>query len=546
MNNDLLKVMIVDDEELVRGLLKISVDWNEMGMVITGEASSGAEALKMIEDNMPDIIFTDVCMPFMDGLELSRQVIEKYPQIKIVVLTAYEEFDYAKKGIKVGLADFLLKPINGNEIKKVALNLRSRIEKERQHTEDYNSLKKRLAESYPVLLERFFNELLHNAIASAEIEEKLNYFSLDPASGYHRIAVLEAANSIVGGGAGEEGRIILDMQCAEMIRRYFKDDPEMHIFLDLSLRIVIFCSNPDADLVKCCEQIKVMLLDSLKCYISIGIGNACMQWKDAGVSYKEACDALGCRVFTGWNQVIDFNEISCDDKKTVIKNMDTDRIGMYVKSGAGEKAAELVDEIFNEIHPAKSINVEQIRMISANMIFSIINSMNEIGIHYSEVFGQEALPFNKAFLIDNLPDARKYTRGIAIKAANAIRHMRSKKENNTIRDIMKYMGQHLAEADLSLAAVAGRYYKNPSYLSRIFKQETGQNFIEYLTKLRMEKAMELLAGTDLKAYEIAEKVGIQDPNYFSMCFKKYTGMSINVYRKQIKTYKKLPAENGEQ
>lgn len=535
MDSDFLKVMIVDDEEPVRGLFKIALDWDAMGMEVAGEASSASQALSMLEDIMPDIIFTDICMPFMDGLEFSRLVVERYPHIKIVVLTAYEEFDYAKKGIKAGLSDFLLKPINSGEIKKTALNVKEKINRERQHTEEYNSLKKRLDESYAYLLERFLNELVHNSLSSEVLEEKLAYFSFDPALKYHRVAVIEAVRTDINRRAGEEDRLILGMQCSEMVKLYFKGDAGLYVFFDINRRITVLNLRPEVDLAECAEQIKSMLINRLKCYASIGVGSACAGWKDVGASYKEACDALEYRIIAGWNQVIDFSEIDCGREKTAIRNADTGRIGMYVKSGAGEKAAGLIDDIFENIHTSRDINVEEIRTVSANTISSILTALNEIGLNYAEVFDPGLLPYNSIFRIDNLPEAREYVKGIALEAADAVRRLRAKKENSTIFVIMEYMREHLAEPDLTLAAVAGRFYKNPSYLSRIFKQETGQNFIEYLTKIRMEKAIEFLNGTGMRSYEIAEAVGIQDPNYFSMCFKKFAGMSVNDYKKNVRT-----------
>lgn len=135
MDTDTLKVMIVDDEEIAREFLRICIDWNQVGMNIICEASGGSEAIDMIEKYNPDIIFTDIHMQFMDGLELSKIVSDMYPHIRIVILTAYKEFDYARKGIEIGVSDFLLKPINKVEVLKIALSIKEEIEEEKKALE---------------------------------------------------------------------------------------------------------------------------------------------------------------------------------------------------------------------------------------------------------------------------------------------------------------------------------------------------------------------------------------------------------------------------
>ena len=160
MTDDALKVILVDDEHLVRDLLKNCIKWDDIGMKVAGEASNAHEALDLIEMLMPDIIIADIHMPFIDGIEFSRIVIEKYPHIKILILTGYEEFEYAQKCVKVGVADFLLKPINDDEIIKALLKIKEKINEERNYRNEYDQLKVQLEESLPYLKEKFLNELL--------------------------------------------------------------------------------------------------------------------------------------------------------------------------------------------------------------------------------------------------------------------------------------------------------------------------------------------------------------------------------------------------
>ena len=143
----------------------------------------------------PDVIFTDICMPYMDGIEFGKIVFEKYPSIKIIILTGYEEFEYAKRSIKIGIADFLLKPINDDEIRKVAINIKEKIEAEKNHRAEYNRLKKQLEESMPYLKERLLNELIQNNLENDDMKQRLDYFNIKFDGDNFQIALIEASHA---------------------------------------------------------------------------------------------------------------------------------------------------------------------------------------------------------------------------------------------------------------------------------------------------------------------------------------------------------------
>ena len=278
MTDCLLKVMLVDDEENERNLLKVCINWAEIGMEIAGEASSGREALDLLDEINPDIIITDIRMPFMDGLEFSRIVVESYPYIKVVVLTAHEEFEYAKEGIKVGVADFLLKPIKRTEIKMALINLKNKIEEERLHKNEYDELRKQLEDSFPFLKEKFLNELLLSSIPIEEMQNKFSYFSVMDFGNHVQIALIEPDHSEPN--ITEEKKVLLIMKCTEIVKQYFKEDESIEVFVDNSQRIVVLSGCREIELVECCEQIKAMIINRLKSYVSIGVGSVHKGIKD--------------------------------------------------------------------------------------------------------------------------------------------------------------------------------------------------------------------------------------------------------------------------
>ncbi|MEN6316879.1 MAG: response regulator [Clostridiaceae bacterium] len=533
MPEDLLKVVIVDDEHLVRNLLKNCIDWKEIGYEIAGEASHAQEALELVEKVSPDVIFTDICMPYIDGIEFARIVTEKYPLLKIVILTGYEEFEYAKRSIKIGISDFLLKPVNDDEIRKVALNIRKKIESEKNHQAENDRLREHLEENMPYLMEKLLNELVQYNLENEDLRRRLDYFRMKINPGWIQVAIIEVFYPETGTEIGEEEKLLLRMQSVQMIRRYFKEDTQIHIFCDNSQRIVILNSDSEIELIDCLEELKALFINSLKCYVCMGVGNLYHALDKARLSYKEACNALDYKVITGKNQIIHYCDINFQmADQYQIQNEQIESLEFFLKAGMEAKAIELLDSIFNENNLGQRADIDTLRAIASNIVSVVLNVTTKIGIRISDVFINNTQPFDKVFKLDTLPDVKGYLKNLITSAINTIGRIQNKKVNQAVRQVVDYLQENLSNSELSLTNTARVFYMNASYLSRIFKQETGQTFIEYLTKERMEKAISLMKETDLKAYQIAEKVGIVDPHYFGICFKKFTGMSVNDFKRE--------------
>ncbi len=402
MNNGFLKVMIVDDEPLVRDLLRKCVKWTDLGMQIIGEAASAQQALELIAKLTPDIVFTDICMPSMDGIELAEVIVAKYPRTKVVIVTGYEDFEYARRSIKAGVADYILKPINDDEITKVALKVKSLMEEEKTQFTEYCLLKEKLQESLPFLKEKFFHELLVRDFEAAELEKRLRGYNIPDMTASFRVGVVEP--SADQNFTSEEKRAF-QIECYELIHQHFADESRVTVFLDDHQRTVLIHHGNPEEAGDCREGTKELLFSRLPGRICIGESQPHRGLENVRLSYHEACNALQSN--------------ACKNNK-----------------------------------PSK-----------------------------------------------------------------------------IIQDVQHYLNEHYRDPELSLGTVAKSFYMNPSYLSRVFRQEVHQTFVEYLTDIRMKKAMYLFKNTDLKAYQVAEAVGITDPHYFGICFKKYTGSSVCDYKR---------------
>ncbi len=220
----MFKVIIADDEEPARKMLITAADWQALNMEIIAEAVSGQDALSIMEEQLPDILFTDIKMPYMDGMELCHIVTRKYPHIKIVITTAFKDFDYAHQCISLGVSHFLLKPINRSDLVSTLLKLREQIESEKQQWFEFDHLKKILKKNYSFLRERFLLEFCENSTRSASTEQQIAYYFPEGIPSYIQVTLLKSHASHAG-DLTEEERLLQDMKNLEFIKKYLEGQP---------------------------------------------------------------------------------------------------------------------------------------------------------------------------------------------------------------------------------------------------------------------------------------------------------------------------------
>lgn len=257
-----LKVLIVDDEPIARKFLRVCIDWEAAGYTISAEAGGGAEALDLMEVDTPDIVFADIQMPFMDGLTFSRIVAKQYPQVKIVILTAHQNFTYAKESVGIGVQDFLLKPINRDEVQTLVAHLREDILAEKQHWREFGALKQKVQENQEYLKEKLLTELLTRSYDVRNLTQKLRIFYPDGIPEQFQAAIFEPSDS----RESEETKLLLRMKMAEF--------------------------------AQLCEQVQTLLSAKLDIPISVGIGGCYAGAALMSRTYREATPMQWTSIFS--------------------------------------------------------------------------------------------------------------------------------------------------------------------------------------------------------------------------------------------------------
>lgn len=524
-----LKVMIADDEELARKMLAASIDWDAFHMELTAEAVSGQDALALMEEQVPDILFTDIRMPYMDGMELCRIAAGKYPHIKIVILTAFKDFEYAHQSISLGVSYFLLKPINRRELKQIVMKLHEQIEAEKNQWLEFDHLKKILQKNFTSIRESFLVEFCESSTHSSLGEKQLRYYYPDGIPSYIQITLLTAHSPHVA-ELTEEERILQDMKNLEFIKNFIKNNTAVEILSDQKHHLMLICYSPQIQMVPLCEQIQRSIYQVSGHEILFGVGNSYYDFYRAADSYNEALEALKYSLHTQRPIIIYQNDLRVQGSVWHPSQAMIDDIKFYIKAGLTDSVQKQLPILYQD-DAGNMLSLEHARMLSITLLSSAVNVANDIGIPLTELSSKDSSSYIQILLEPSSSGLKDQTVSFLVRLTAQIEAYRTSRSKSVLWEVLGYIQKEVTNPQLSLGYVADAFHMNDSYLSRIFKKELGFNFSKYLNRLRMEKAIELLNTTDLKAYQIAEAVGIPDAYYFSNCFKKYTGQSIREYRK---------------
>jgi len=523
-----ITAIAVDDEVNTRKLLQVLLNWEELGITFVGEANNGNEALDLVEYMKPDIVFTDINMPYMDGLELAGKIKDQDPFTKVVILTAYPEFEYAKKSVKLGVHDFLLKPIQPGTLRKLAIELKENIQRETAHWNEFRKLKTELHENNHELKEKFLMDLLVGRSSLEHLNRRYEYLYGAPSASSYSAAVLGVGTE----KEDDENNLIPGIGCLRVVEYLIRERETVEVIHDYGGKVVILNQGDTNELEFIGEQAIRAIKDKLGYHATVGVGSAYGSLVRVKDSYREALDALRYGQLFGGGQVISFGEeIRVVDQTMDVKLNEIEEIVFYVKAGFKEQAVQMVGKLFQSMADTRRATIEQAYSHGIHFISLLGIALSELGFAQLRSRMLNGALYTRLFGCRTFNEIQVLITELTEEAADYIKGVRNRKSNQMIDDVVTYLADHFSNPDLSLTSVSQHFHLNASYLSRIFKEEQGQSFTEYLLKLRMDESLKLLNSTNMKAYQIAEKVGIMDPYYFSHRFKKVVGVSVQEYKR---------------
>lgn len=518
----MIKLLIVDDERLVRELIQLSVNWEEIGFSIVGTAATAEEGIEKVDELKPDVVFTDVRMPGQTGLDLARMIVDKYPTIKVVVISGYDEFAYVNEGLKIGIFDYLLKPIAEDALRDIGFKVRDAILAQRKHNEEFEHYKKEFELNYNEIKEKAISRLVYSSEAEL-VAENLKVFHIELNEDTFQAAVLEYGQGIE---YETEKELLEALQIREIADNFFAAYDHIFLFERSYPHIVIINNQKDVDFNRLCQEVCRLAAETVSAQVYIGIGSFYKNLWQLSISYREAKSALKYSFTKQNGKCIYFQEILKNQHPQVsVHDVVIKNYSDYIRQGMINEAQEVLTDIYQNA-ANQNMTKDQAVFMTINLIIETYTAAKELKIDLDSIEKIRTKIVADVLAMTDLLEMEKRILSLLEQLFEAFRKDHEAINANVVTNIEEYIQTHYEESDLSLARIAEIFYMNPNYLSRAFKKKTGKTFREYLLDYRMEKAVLLLRQTSLKGYEVADKVGIQDPNYFSVCFKKKFGYSV--------------------
>lgn len=534
------KVLLVDDEDLIREAISKKLNWESMGYTLEGLCKNGKEAIEFIDKNPIDLLITDICMPYVDGLELSKYVYEEHPDVKIIILSGYNDFDYAKNAMKYRVLEYILKPVTFSELSEILINLKENFKEEEVKQASMDKLKDEYKKNIPILRVRYLNQLVQGQQKESEEEElrkRLKAFDINIYGNYYKVAVVEEeAEEFISNNNGLKADLpaFIIYNIIEEIVRTKNIGLTFQNLYNKTVIIFIGANKGELDhrIEETFEEAKNILKGYYEINIAFGLGKVVENLCNLKISYQGGESVLEYRFLFGSDVLLDIRNFSKGKQDNEVDfSASISKLVLAIKINAESDIKNFLGEIMDKLREER-MSRNRIYIYVQNIIVAIGNLMENAGLgDDSEIKGQEHI-MHELYEEKTLQDLEKKLYKLCSRTGRILAEQRNSFSTRQAVLALDYIDKNYSREDLSLQIICSDLAISPSYFSSIFKSYTGETFIEALTKKRIGKAKDLLGNTTLKNYEIAEKVGFSDPHYFAITFKKITGMTPKEYAKE--------------
>ncbi|MWV44272.1 response regulator [Paenibacillus sp. HJL G12] len=524
----MIQTMIIDDEYLIRERLKRLVEWEQLGFELAAEAEDGEEALELLEGaEVPvQLALVDINMPMIDGLEFARRAKESQPGLHIIFLTGYSDFDYVKMALRLGAANYILKPIDRDELAETLVKVRTAILEEEVSRAHSAAVAVEVNDAYESTRARFMMRLLDASASMEEQERKAGLKRYCP-----KLAEGTLVLAVAGADPLDEESVAADLFAGRHAERRH-EQAELGLSLlaeamqplegteicyDTSGRLVMLSAD-EHQLEQACRKAVERIRDTAGLLMTLGVSGYC-NFAEAGRGYQEAVLAMRHKAVYGIGKIIRYDELPTGWKPFQLGGL-REQLLIDLRLGNPEDAEVRIRELFNRFK-ANPTHIDQLYYIVYELIAVLNVYAEEQQIEMTE---DEAAALNAASAVDRLEMPERIEAWINGRMQSLYARSESQKRSASARLVetaKAYIDANYTDAELDLTAISQSLHINANYLSRIFKTECGLSITEYVTLRRMNKAKELLMAGYRNVEYIAEHTGYSDPHYFSKCFKKF-------------------------
>ncbi|MFZ5351716.1 MAG: response regulator transcription factor [Bacillota bacterium] len=535
----MFKVLIVDDEAVIRKGLKNIIDWKSLECDVCGEASDGVEGQAKIKALQPDIIITDINMPEVDGLNMIKETKALIPYSKIIILTGFRDFEYMQEAIRLGAYDYILKPSKIEDITSVISKAVKELKQKIKIEEELQNLKQSFQSKIPILKQKLLYDIIFTShLRNEDMLEELELYGMKVDDFYIVAVETEKENK-------PANKTHYEKQLYQFgVINTFEDIMSEHFditYVPINNHVIVFLLQPKQAniedmlnlIYKQCSSLQELIYSCFDFSITITISSAGKGPFDIEEKAHEALDALYYKSYMGSSPIILYDDLKAFYKPTDISGVQNieNQLIKSIKSGNIHIVKDILSEYFDSAGEIASIeNQGGLEKVFA-LYNNLINTLSSLTLTETrkEIYG---IDYNASSLLDGcktVEEANGVIEAIVLHAADKIKSYNQKSINATLQRALEYISNNYQNS-VTLNEVAEQVFISPYYLSRMFSKELGKNFVDCLNEVRIEKAKEYLKNSFYKAYEIAELVGINDAHYFSKLFKKYTGVTPSEYK----------------
>lgn len=531
----MFKLLIADDEPGSREWLAQEIAWEDHDICIIGPAVDGIQAWQLIQEEKPEIILTDIRMPGMNGIDLAKLVMTHYPHSRILVISGYDEFSYAKSCLEIGVSGYILKPSPSEEILAAVLKECQILVQKRVNDEAQAQMRIQLEASQPMLREQFLRELFQGELEEKDLQERLGFLQLPLEPEQSVVAIVCKVEDHAGLYLNyqEKERQLIWLSIYHLVTTAFAE-------AGLATRMergliggLIFGDPSGGDLSKIADGLARDILDEarlqLPCALQIGIGGEAPGLIEAARSFEQAKQALRFQSSLGVEAIATHSTM--ETQVPMFLPRDEERLNVCLETGQAPETIRLIlQQLFSAGLKLPEQNQWQ-RETGWILTGALVRIAQRAGLKVSEVLKEDEY----ALLMQGGPAGPteyliEWWESLFDQVGHGIRKMTNTSLRGCIHQVKEYIDKHLAET-ISLSQAARSVFLSPQYLSRLFREQTNESFSDYVTRRKMEVARSLLESGEKKIYEVAVAVGYTDPSYFGRVFRKYYNVTPMDYKK---------------
>ena len=537
----MFKLMLVDDETLEREGLRDFIPWKELGVEVVGEASGGPQALEMATRLRPEIIITDIKMPDMSGLELASRLKPAMPLLKVIFVSGYQDFEYAKNAISLDAYGYVLKPVDDDELMNVVKKAVDSIIEERNSIQEKEALRGQIAESLPLLQQQFLRDVIFhiNCRKEAELWERSSYLKLPFDTGVFCVAVVSIDDyKKYDDKFTQEDKEILNRYVLNMIGG--NSIPGM-VSMALQIKEALYAviMNMKTDNIDGIDSFFRKFIDTLNdvygMTATVGISETVINYSGIWTLYDQAMMAIKHKWYLGKGQIIFSSDLEDD---VILKNaspelpdMENDIVQITL-SGDIEGVNAAIREYFDGIPFDKKNSPGYVKNISLNLVAAIERALIERGENLNDILKENFRGFEDLLCLETITDVIMWVEKIFADVATYIREQHNDRNSLIVNKITKIINERYGQ-DITVDDISREIYLSPNYIRSIFKNKTGRTILDYLVYIRMKKASEMMNDASLHIYDVAKKVGYNSVSYFCQVFKQYYGVTPKEYMESM-------------